>query len=67
MNETLAAVLSVTAGVALYHFLEWGYYKIEDKFYEWKHKEELEKFDAYIKSLEKAVKAPAKKTTTKKR
>ena len=67
MNETLALVLSVTAGVALYHFLEWGYYKIEDKFYEWKHAEEIEKFDIYIKSLEKSAKAPAKKTTAKKK
>ena len=56
MNETLALILSVAAGVALYHFLEWGYYKIEDKFYEWKHKEELEKFEQYIKSLEKTTK-----------
>ena len=56
MNERLAAVLIVTAGVALYHFLEWGYYKIEDKFYEWKHAEEIEKFEQYIKSLEKTTK-----------
>ena len=56
MNETLALILSVAAGVALYHFLEWGYYKIEDKFYEWKHKEELEKFEQYLKSLEKTTK-----------
>lgn len=56
MNETLALVLSVAAGVALYHFLEWGYYKIEHKFYEWKHAEEIEKFEQYIKSLEKTTK-----------
>jgi len=56
MNETLALILSVAAGVALYHFLEWGYYKIEDKFSEWKHAEEIEKFEQYIKSLEKTTK-----------
>ncbi len=67
MNETLALILSVTAGVALYHFLEWGYYKIEDKFYEWKHAEEIAKFEEYIKSLEKVAKTPAKKTAAKKK
>jgi hypothetical protein len=61
MNETLALILSVAAGVALYHFLEWGYYKIEDKFYEWKHAEEIEKFEQYIKSLETATKKTTKK------
>jgi hypothetical protein len=61
MNESLALILSVTAGVALYHFLEWGYYKIEDKFYEWKHAEEIEKFEQYIKSLETATKKTTKK------
>ena len=67
MNETLALILSVTAGVALYHFLEWGYYKIEDKFYEWKHQEEIEKFEEYIKSLDKVNKTSVKKTTAKKK
>jgi hypothetical protein len=61
MNEVLANVLIVTAGVSLYHFLEWGYYKIEDKFYEWKHAEEIEKFEQYIKSLETATKKTTKK------
>jgi hypothetical protein len=61
MNETLALILSVATGVALYHFLEWGYYKIEDKFYEWKHAEEIEKFEQYIKSLETATKKTTKK------
>lgn len=56
MNEVLANVLTVTAGVCLYHFLEWVYYKIEDKFFEWKHAEEIEKFEQYIKSLEKTTK-----------
>lgn len=56
MNETLALVLSVTAGVALYHFLEWGYYKIEHKFQQWKYEEEITKFEEYIKSLEKTTK-----------
>ena len=60
MNETLSLILSVTAGVALYHFLEWGYYRIEDKFFEWKHAEEIEKFDQYIKSLEKTTKTKKK-------
>jgi hypothetical protein len=66
MNEVLASVLIVTVGVSLYHFLEWGYYKIEDKFYEWKHQEEITKFEEYIKSIETITKAPAKKTTKKK-
>lgn len=67
MNESLALILSVTAGVALYHFLEWGYYKIEDKFYEWKHEEEISKFEDYIKSLEKVAKTSVKKTAAKKK
>jgi len=56
MNETLALILSVTAGVALYHFLEWGYYNIKDKLFEWKYTEEIDKFHQYIKSLEKTTK-----------
>lgn len=34
MNEVLANVLTVTVGVYLYHVLEWLYYKISDKIWE---------------------------------
>ena len=65
MNETLSLILSVTVGVYLYHLLEWVYYRIQDKIWEWKSAEEIEKFEIYLKSLEKATKAPVKKTKKK--
>ena len=60
MNETLAAVLTVTAGVYLYHLIEWIYYRISDKIWEWKSKEELEKFEAFVKSMERTTKTKKK-------
>lgn len=56
MIEILATVLTATAGVYLYHLIEWTYYKIEHRFSKWKHEEEISKFDQYIKSLEKTTK-----------
>lgn len=66
MGEIISVILSVTAGVYLYHLLEWVYYRISDKIWEWKSKEEIEKFEQYVKSLEKAAATPVKKTTKKK-
>jgi hypothetical protein len=67
MNETLALILTVTAGVALYHFLEWGYYKISDEIYFHKRKEDPNHFLNFAKLFDEEVKTVKKKTTAKKK
>lgn len=66
MSEVIATVLAVTAGVYLYHLIEWVYYRISDKIWEWKSADEIEKFEQYVASLQRASVAPVKKTSKKK-
>ena len=64
MIDLLESVFVVTAGVSLYHILEWGYYKI--KYYQRQREVEahLKKFREELEALDRASKA--KKKTTKK-
>ena len=54
MIEILAAVLTVTAGVYLYHLIEWVYYKLENKFYECPQLEKL-KDEAKLSDVSKTI------------
>lgn len=67
MNETLALILTVTAGVFLYHFLEWAYYKVADEIYWSKRKDDPNHFLNFAKLIDEEVKTVKKKTTAKKK
>ena len=64
MIDLLESVFVVTAGVSLYHILEWGYYKI--KYYQRRREVEegLKRFREELEALDRA--SNAKKKTTKK-
>ena len=61
MNETIAVVLSVTAGVYLYHLLEWFYYRISDKIWEMRNEKQAGEW------LELLAEIESKRTKTKKK
>ena len=61
--ETVAGVLIVIAGVALYHFLEHLYYTFDARLEQRKMEKRIEEYGSYLKQLEQAhKKKPVKKT-----
>lgn len=61
--ETVAGVLVVVAGVALYHFLEHLYYTLDARVEQKKMEKRIEAYNAYLKQLERSTKKkPARKT-----
>ncbi len=61
--ETVAGVLVVVAGVALYHFLEHLYYTLDARVEQKKMEKRIEAYNAYLKQLERSTKKkPVRKT-----
>jgi len=61
--ETVAGVLVVVAGVALYHFLEHLYYTLDARVEQKKMEKRIEEYNKYMKTLgSTAKKKPARKT-----
>ncbi len=61
--ETVAGVLVVVAGIALYHFLEHLYYTLDARVEQKKMEKRIEAYNAYLKQLERSTK---KKPATRK-
>jgi hypothetical protein len=49
--ETVAGVLIVIAGVALYHFLEHLYYTLDARIEQKKMERRIEEYNKYVKTL----------------
>ena len=61
--ETVAGVLIVIAGVALYHFLEHLYYTFDARLEQKKMEKRIEEYNSYLKQLERTQKkTPVRKT-----
>ena len=54
--ETVAGVLIVIAGVALYHFLEHLYYTFDARLEQKKMEKRIEEYNSYLKQLERTQK-----------
>jgi hypothetical protein len=61
--ETVAQVLIVVAGIALYHFLEHLYYTLDARVEQKRMEKRIEAYNSYLRSLEKTTK---KKPATRK-
>ena len=61
--ETVAGVLIVVAGVALYHFLEHLYYTLDARVEQKRMEKRIEEYNSYLRQLEQATKKkPTRKT-----
>jgi hypothetical protein len=61
--ETVAGVLIVIAGVALYHFLEHLYYTFDARLEQKKMEKRIEEYKSYLNQLERTQKKkPVRKT-----
>lgn len=61
--ETIAGVLIVVAGVALYHFLEHLFYTLDGRLEQKRMEKRIEEYNSYLRQLSTATqKKPVRKT-----